>query len=168
MSRINVRGLTGKDIIPDLSPDKLAELQKMQLDIERIKANKHLDGENLSNLKQTRTWGTIVVLLLISLFCWLSIPKFLSQRMAIKNGYCFVDGDMVSKENVPVALQYKYAKMLSKDGKMSLSIPYLITYSSDSKIQAEMNNQIIAYLKSVPKVEPPKQEPTVELPKNWK
>lgn len=150
MSKINVRPF-GKEITQDLSPERLAELQKMQLDIERIKANKQLEGENLSNFKQARVWGTVLVLILLSVLSFFSIPKILSQRYALKNGYCLIDGNTITKENVPLALQYQYAKKLASDAKMSLSLPYLSTYVSDEKNRLPINEQIIKALAATKK-----------------
>ena len=164
MTRINVRGLIGKDVIPDLSSDKIVELRKLELDIERIKANKLLDGEHLYYDRAVKAWIICIVSIFTLILCFFSIPKIVLQRLAIKNGYCLVSGNMINKENVPLALNYKFAKDLADNGKILLSIPYLNTYVGDDKQKVAVNEQILTYLKTLPK-EIPKEVIKVEVPK---
>lgn len=144
---LNLRGLFDQ-VIPDLTPEKQAELRKLQLEVERIKASKRLEGDNLGNIIHTRIIVTGFILLFFMLFCWLSIPKLVNQRIATKGGFSFIDGNMVRKEDIPLALKYHYFKQMQQDNKMSLSDPYLITYWGDSKQVKDRNEEIFKYLRS--------------------
>lgn len=144
---LNLRGLFG-EVIPDLSPEKQAELRKLKLEVERIKANKRLEGDTLGTVIQSLALAVSVVIIVVILACSFTIPKIINQSIAVKGGFSFIDGNMVKKEDVPLALEYQHKWRVINDDKVSLKDPWLNVYASDDDERKARNAEVLNYLRT--------------------
>lgn len=144
---LNLRGLFG-EIIPELSPEKQAELQKLKLEVERIKASKKLEGDALGTVTQTWIFVSGIVVFALVLGVFFTVPKLVNQSIAVRGGFSFIDGNMIKKEDVPLALEYQYKWKIIKDNKVSLKDPWLNVYANDDKERKARNAEVLGYLQS--------------------
>lgn len=158
MADINLRSFARRDLLKDLTSDKLFELEKDNIELHKIKAQRTLDGVNLANVKITRTLVVGVILLaavLMSLGITIAINKCILSTMAIKNGYYIIGENTVKKEDAEKALEYNYKLNLAKEykfilGDMVISDPTRNNQGKDQLASLEKIVESYIKIKSVP------------------
>lgn len=159
MADINLRSFVRKDLLKDLTADKLFELEKANIELHKIKAQRTLDGINLASLKITRTFVAGVILLAAVLMgLGITIPtinKYILSTTAIKNGYYIIGENTVKKEDAEKALEYNYKLNLAKEykfilGDIVISDPTRNNQGKDQLASLEKIVESYIKIKSVP------------------
>ena len=113
--KLNLRGFLGSN---PLSAEKAYELEKLTLEVEKIRANKKLDGTYLANYKSTRAWSISLCFLstmwAITMFGIPEVNKF----YALRHNYIIVGSNFISKDKEDKALDQQHQINLIRQNKI--------------------------------------------------
>lgn len=117
MPKINVRGLFHKEV--ELSSDQYAEIEKMRLQVERIRLENGPNQETRQHILWTRTITIFTSLVILSLFFGTiigPITNSITKYQILKLGYQDICDDYIKDENARQLYDAKFKMEVFRAG----------------------------------------------------